>query len=182
MKVGIGQDSHRFDFEDKEKKLVLGGVVFENEPALLGNSDADVILHALTNAISGITCVNILGKISDKMCLEDGITDSKEYLYKSLEYLNDLKISNVSISVEGLIPKMSPKIPKIRESIANLLNIPPNCVGITATTGEGLADWLAWIARERTVRSAKRQESIQALKRRVTELEGRLAVIQSSRV
>lgn len=55
-------------------------------------------------------------------------------------------------------------------------------IRVSATTGEGLADWLAWIARERTVLSAKRQESIQALKRRVTELEGRLAVIQSSRV
>ena len=70
MRVGIGQDSHKFDFNDKSKKLILGGVVFENHPPLEGNSDADVVLHAITNAISGVTCVNILGKISDELCLE----------------------------------------------------------------------------------------------------------------
>ena len=68
MKVAIGQDSHRFDFENKNKPLVLGGVTFENETGLLGNSDADVVLHSITNAISGITTVNILGKIADDMC------------------------------------------------------------------------------------------------------------------
>ncbi len=52
MKVSIGQDSHRFDFENKEKKLVLGGVIFENENPMKANSDGDVILHAITNAIS----------------------------------------------------------------------------------------------------------------------------------
>jgi len=83
MKVGIGQDSHRFDFDNKDKKLVLGGVVLEGYPPLKGNSDADVILHSLTNAISGVTCVNILGKISDELCLEKGITDSKVYLKRS---------------------------------------------------------------------------------------------------
>lgn len=69
MKVAIGQDSHSFDFsKNTDKKLILGGVVFENHVPLLGNSDADVILHSLTNAISGITCVNIIGKVSDDMC------------------------------------------------------------------------------------------------------------------
>ena len=79
MKVGIGQDSHRFDFENKNKKLVLGGVIFENETPLLGNSDADVVLHAITNAVSGVTCVNVLGKKTDEMC-KSGITDSEYYV------------------------------------------------------------------------------------------------------
>lgn len=52
MKVAIGQDSHRFDFENKEKKLKLGGVIFEEAPAPYANSDGDVVLHAITNAIS----------------------------------------------------------------------------------------------------------------------------------
>ena len=64
MKVSIGQDSHRFDFENKEKKLVLGGVVFDKEIPMSANSDGDVILHAITNAISGITCKNILRRSS----------------------------------------------------------------------------------------------------------------------
>lgn len=138
MKVGIGQDSHRFDFNNKEKALILGGVVFPNHPPLSGNSDADVILHSLTNAVSGVTCVNILGKISDDMCLVKGITDSREYLKEALKYLGNSKIIHVSIAIECLTPKISPKIPEIRNSISRLLGISPESIGITATTGEGL--------------------------------------------
>ena len=139
MKVGIGQDSHRFDFDNKEKKLILGGVIFENEPPLLGNSDADVVLHAITNAVSGVTSINILGKISDEMC-KNGITDSKEYLKEALKYL-DSKIVHISVSIEALSPKISPKVEEIRKSIANILGITENSVGITATTGEGLTEF-----------------------------------------
>jgi len=141
MKVGIGQDSHRFDFNNKEKKLILGGVVFEDCPPLEGNSDADVILHSITNAISGVTCVNILGEISDDMCLNKGIIDSREYLKKALKYLKESKIVHVSISIECLIPKITPKIPEIRSSISKLLGVPENCIGINATTGEGLTQF-----------------------------------------
>lgn len=138
MKVAIGQDSHRFDFDNKEKKLVLGGVIFEG-PALSANSDGDVVLHAITNAISGITCINILGKIADEMC-KSGVTDSKEYLKKAMEYLEE-KIVHISISIEGKVPKISPKVEEMRESISNILGIKKNQVGITATTGEGLTEF-----------------------------------------
>ena len=68
MKVSIGQDSHRFNLKNIEnKKLILGGIVFDGEPPLEANSDGDVVLHAITNAISGITCINILGKVADEM-------------------------------------------------------------------------------------------------------------------
>ncbi len=141
MKVGIGQDSHRFDFENKDKKFVLGGVVFEGVTPMAGNSDADALLHALTNAISGITCVNILGKTADNMCLEKGITDSSEYLKEALKYLVDVKIVHVSISIECSYPKITPKIPEMRKVISRLLSIPENSTGITATTGEGLTEF-----------------------------------------
>lgn len=143
MKVGIGQDSHRFDFNNEKKKLVLGGVVFEGCPPLDGNSDADVVLHSITNAVSGITCVNILGEISDELCLNQGITDSRVYLKEALKYLyaNESKIVHISISIECKTPKITPKIPEMRKSIADLLELPENCVGITATTGEGLTQF-----------------------------------------
>jgi 2-C-methyl-D-erythritol 2,4-cyclodiphosphate synthase len=141
MRVGIGQDSHKFDFEDKRKKLILGGIVFENHAPLMGNSDADVILHALVNAISGITCMNILGDICDEMCLEKNIKDSREYVKEALKYMGENRISHVSFSVECLTPKISPKIHEIRKSISGLLKIPENCIGITATTGEGLTQF-----------------------------------------
>ena len=137
MKAAIGQDSHRFE-ESPGKPLILGGVVFPGEPGLLANSDGDVVLHAITNAVSGITGQNILGKIADEMC-RSGITDSAEYLRKALEFLHG-RVSHVSLSMECLRPKISPMIPEMREHIAGLLGVEPYAIGITATTGEGLTD------------------------------------------
>lgn len=139
VKVSIGQDSHRFDFDNTEKKLVLGGVTFDGAP-LLANSDGDVVLHALTNAVSSITGVNILGAIADKIYLEDGITDSRAYLMEALKYFKGT-ITHVSFSIECSVPKLSPGIPEMKKSIASLLNINESSVGITATTGEGLTDF-----------------------------------------
>ncbi len=139
MKVSIGQDSHKIDYENKEKKLILGGIEFEEDFSLLANSDGDVVLHALTNAISGITCKNILGNISDEMC-RSGKKDSEEYLKEALKYLKE-KIAHVSISIECQIPKINPKVEEMRKHIADILQIQENNVGITATTGEGLTEF-----------------------------------------
>ena len=125
MKAAIGQDSHRFE-EGYGKPLILGGVVFSGEVGLLANSDGDVVLHAITNAVSGITGRNILGRVADEMC-QSGITDSAEYLREAL-------------SMECLRPKISPMIPAMQEKIAELLGVEPAAIGITATTGEGLTD------------------------------------------
>lgn len=139
MKVAIGQDSHRIDYNNKEKKLILGGIEFQEDYSLSANSDGDVVLHAITNAVSGITCKNILGKISDDMC-NSGITNSEEYLKEALKYLKE-KIVHVSISIECQTPKISPKVEEMRKNIARILQIEENCVGITATTGEGLTEF-----------------------------------------
>ena len=141
IKVAIGQDSHRFELEDNNKELVLGGVVIKGERGLSGNSDADVILHALTNAISGITTVNILGAKADALCLGKGIKDSRIYLDKALEYLDGYKITHLSFTIEALKPKLSPHLDTIRQSIATIMSINVNSVAITATTGEGLTDF-----------------------------------------
>ena len=138
----IGQDSHAFEKKsDPSKPLKLGGYVIPDSGLTLkANSDGDVILHALTNAISGITCKNILGAVADELC-KSGITDSAEYLKLAL---NDLKGSGrelirISISVEAKKPKLAPHIENIRSSIASLTHIAPGSVGITATSGEGLS-------------------------------------------
>lgn len=139
MKVAIGQDSHRIDCNNSNKKLILAGIEFEEKFSLVANSDGDVILHAITNAISGITCKNIIGKISDDMC-KSGIKDSEEYLKEALKYLEE-KIVHVSIAIECQIPKISPKVEEMRSNIARILQIKENSVGITATTGEGLTEF-----------------------------------------
>lgn len=141
FKVGIGQDSHRFVEEGDIKELVLGGVTIPGERGLAGNSDADVILHALTNGISGVTGVNILGGKADELCLGEGITDSVVYLKKGLEYLGDWRVTHVSFTVEAKTPKLKPHVDAIRENVAKLLGITMSDVCLTATTGEGLTDF-----------------------------------------
>jgi 2-C-methyl-D-erythritol 2,4-cyclodiphosphate synthase len=137
MKCAIGQDSHRFS-DDIDRKLILGGIEITGHKGLKGNSDADVILHALINAVSGITGVNILGEKADLMCLEKGITDSSMYLREALKFLDGGRISHVSFTIECLTPRLSQYIPSIKDSIASLLGIGCSNVGITATSGEGL--------------------------------------------
>jgi 2-C-methyl-D-erythritol 2,4-cyclodiphosphate synthase len=136
-RTGLGQDSHRFEASPSGKPLKLAGVVFEGESALDGNSDADVVLHALCNAITGVHGVVVLGKRTDELCRE-GITDSKAYVRETLDHLGSLKISHVSISLECLRPKIAPKIDAMRESLAQLLTLDFRDVAITAHTGEGL--------------------------------------------
>jgi 2-C-methyl-D-erythritol 2,4-cyclodiphosphate synthase len=134
----IGQDSHRFEERNSKKPLMLGGVRIKGCPGLAGNSDADVVLHALTNAVSGMSGVNILGKMSDGMCLKQGIKDSRAYLKKALETLGDYRLVHVSVAIEAKRPKLETHIPAIRRSLAKLCGCAASDIGITATTGEGL--------------------------------------------
>lgn len=141
MKSSIGQDSHRFDLQEKGKKCILGGIIFEEVPALAANSDGDVVFHAITNAISGITCRNILGSVADEMC-RAGITDSREYLKVALKDLETQghRVIHLSLSIECQKPRISPRVEEMRASVAGALRISPCQVGITATTGEQLTD------------------------------------------
>lgn len=136
IKTGLGQDSHAFD-PNPSKPLILGGIEFDPTQGLRGNSDADVILHSLTNAISSITGKNILGAKADSLC-QQGITDSREYLALALADLGEWQINHVAISIECLVPKISPKMQQLKANIARLMHTTLDNIGITATTGEGL--------------------------------------------
>ena len=137
VRTGLGQDSHRFEDAPSGKVLRLAGLAFEGEPALEGNSDADVVLHALCNALTGVHGVVVLGQRTDEMC-QEGITDSRAYVKETLEFLGSLKLSHVSVSLECLRPKIAPKIGAMRQSLAELLTLDFRDVAITAHTGEGL--------------------------------------------
>jgi 2-C-methyl-D-erythritol 2,4-cyclodiphosphate synthase len=141
FKTSIGQDSHRFEPEGSAKPLLLGGVEVPGCPGLTGNSDADVILHAVINAVSGISGINILGKIADELCIKKGITDSRVYLEKALDTLKDYKVTHLSLSIEGKRPNLEPHIQDIKRSLAELLSLTPSDIGLTATTGEGLSEF-----------------------------------------
>lgn len=140
VKTGLGLDSHRFH-EDRtiDKPLLLGGVNFDSELALKGNSDADVVLHAIADAISSITGNTIIGAKADELC-QQGIIDSREYLKLALADLEEYTISHVAIALECQRPKIDPMVESMRNSIAGLLKIAFSDVGITATSGEALTD------------------------------------------
>ena len=141
MRAGIGQDSHRFA-KEKDGGCLLAGVLFEDAPALEANSDGDVVYHAVCNAVSGITGLNILGARADALC-RSGVTDSAEYVREAMGDLQKMgfRPENLSVSIECGRPKITPKIPAMRENLAALLNLKPRDIGITATTGEGLTDF-----------------------------------------
>jgi len=140
----IGQDSHRFVeevYDPSSNFLMLGGIKIPYERQFLANSDGDVVLHAITNAISGATGINVLGGAADVYCLEQGIKDSSVYIKEALKDLGDNEIIHVSMTIECLRPKLKMHIPSMKERVGELLGISPSRVGITATTGEGLTEF-----------------------------------------
>ena len=137
----LGQDSHRFGEPGGTCSIMLGGVSIPSDRPVIANSDGDVILHAITNAISGYTGKIVLGGIADKLCLEEGIKDSSVFLEKAIEDISGAKIIHCSVSVECLVPKIKPHLDAIRSKIAELLDLPESSVGLTATTGEGLTSF-----------------------------------------
>jgi 2-C-methyl-D-erythritol 2,4-cyclodiphosphate synthase len=141
VKTGLGQDSHKFNREAKKKELTIGGIKIAGALPLLGNSDADVVLHAITNAFSSISGTPVLGALADELCLQQGITDSKIYLKAALEPLQDYTVSHIAVSIEASTPKMLKYILKMRASIAKIVGIGIDEVGITATSGEGLTEF-----------------------------------------
>lgn len=140
-RIGVGLDSHRFS-QDGEKGLVLGGVVFSDEVKLVGNSDADVVLHSIFNAVSSGMGWGSISLTADEMCLEKGITDSSEYLKVLMKKVWDegFEVNNLSIVIEGKQPKIEPKVEVMKNAISEILKIEKSRIGITATSGEGLSD------------------------------------------
>ena len=141
FRIGFGQDSHRFS-SNKSKKLVLGGYILPNEIGLEANSDGDVILHALFNAISTAIGERSLGYYSDEMCRK-GVTDSKEYLKVILNKLKqkNYQINNVSIMMEAAKPKLEKYTDKIKDSLSKILKLEKERIGIAYTSGEGLTSF-----------------------------------------
>ncbi len=141
FRIGCGQDSHKFS-ANKNKKLTLGGCIIPNEIGLEANSDGDLILHALFNAISSAIGENSLGYYADDM-LKKGIVGSREYLKVILKKLNDknLKINNVSVSIEAKKPKLEKYTDEIKKSLSKILNLEKEKIGITYTSGEELTSF-----------------------------------------
>lgn len=137
MRVGIGYDVHRLT-EDRE--LILGGVTIPYEKGLLGHSDADVLLHAIMDALLGAAALGDIGKhFPDSDPAYRGIS-SLELLKKvgGLLEENCYLIENIDATIIAQAPKMRPYIETMRENIARTLGIAPEQINVKATTEEGL--------------------------------------------
>lgn len=141
VRTGIGQDSHRFLPPNSSKPCVIGGLIFDDAPGFNANSDGDVVLHAICNAISSLTGILILGNIADDLCLKDGITDSEVYLVEAMKTLGNQHVTHVAVTIEAKKPKFKHRLVEMRQNIARIMNLDISQVGITATSGEGLTDF-----------------------------------------
>ena len=141
VRTGHGQDSRRFLPSDSTKPCVIGGLIFDGVPGFNANSDGDVVLHAICNAISSLTHVLIMGNVADDLCLKDGITSSEVYVLEAMKTLDGQRIVYVSITLEGKRPAFKERFLEMRENIARILRLDISQVGITAISGEGLTDF-----------------------------------------
>lgn len=135
FRVGIGQDSHMF--EEKLKGLTLAGINLKNELKLKANSDGDVVLHAIFNALSQAIGDMSLGFYADQEC-KKGIKNSKEYIKLILKKIKkqSFTINSLGIMIEASNPKIDPLVKEMKKSLSSLLGLIPQRIGITATTGE----------------------------------------------
>lgn len=137
MRIGIGYDVHRLE---TGRELILGGVKIECDYGLLGHSDADVLIHAVMDALLGAAALGDIGKhFPDTDPAYQGI--SSMALLKQVGLLldeNRFLIENIDATIIAQAPKMRPHIDRMRENIAQALGIEIRQVNVKATTEEGL--------------------------------------------
>ena len=139
MRSGIGYDIHRLG---KKRRLLLGGVEIPYEKGLIGHSDADVLLHAVSDAILGAAALGDIGRhFPDTDPAFEGVS-SLLLLEKVNELVNKAgyEINNIDSTVVCEEPKLAGYIGEMRENISEALGIPVNDVSVKATTNEGLGD------------------------------------------
>ena len=137
MRIGMGYDVHRLV---TERDLIIGGVKIPYEKGLLGHSDADVLLHAIMDALLGAAALGDIGKhFPDSDPQYKGISSIKllEHVAKLLED-NHFVIDNIDATIIAQAPKMRPYIDQMNENIAKALGIELNRINVKATTEEGL--------------------------------------------
>ncbi len=137
MRIGIGYDVHRLV---KGRKLILGGIEIPFAKGLLGHSDADVLIHAVCDALLGAAGSGDIGRhFPDTDPEFEGIS-SMELLQRvhKIIHAKDFSVVNVDTTILAEIPKLQPYLEFMQNKIAGILGIMQPCVNIKATTTEGL--------------------------------------------
>ncbi len=137
MRIGHGYDVHKLV---KNRKLILGGVDIPYEKGLLGHSDADVLLHAISDALLGAAALGDIGKHFPDTDMTFKNADSRVLLRQVVELIKQkgYKIGNIDCTVIAQKPKLKDYIETMRVNIAADCNIDVLCVNVKATTEEGL--------------------------------------------
>ena len=137
MRIGHGYDVHRLV---EGRKLILGGVEIPFEKGLLGHSDADVLAHAVMDALLGAAALGDIGTLFPDSDPAYKGADSLELLRRVTAVLgeNGYRVGNVDATVLAQRPKLAPHIPLMRERLAAAMGIDPGRVSVKATTEEGL--------------------------------------------
>lgn len=137
MRIGHGYDVHRFS---ENRKCIIGGVNIPCELGLLGHSDADVLLHAISDALLGAAALGDIGKLFPDTSPEFEGADSLVLLEKVVDVLSGkgYKIGNIDSTVIAQMPKMAPYINEMRANIARACKCDVDCVSVKATTEEKL--------------------------------------------
>lgn len=135
FRVGSGHDSHRLV---EGRPLVLGGVRIEHARGLAGHSDADAVLHAVTDALLGAAGLGDIGDAYPDTDPRWKDADSAIFLAGALERLNRLgwKTVNLDITIFAQEPKLGPSKAAIRANVAKLVGLPEDAVNVKAKTGE----------------------------------------------
>ncbi len=137
IRVGFGIDVHRFV---ENRDLWIGGVKIPYEYGLAGHSDADVLIHAICDALLGAANLRDIGFQFPDTSDEFLNIDSKILLRRTGELLEakGYRINNIDSTVAAQAPKLNPHIPEMQQVMASVLGIDPDCLSIKATTTEKL--------------------------------------------
>ena len=137
MRIGHGYDVHKFA---DDRKLIIGGVEMPYEKGLLGHSDADVLLHAVSDALLGAAALGDIGKHFPDNSTEFLNIDSRILLRRVVTLLKEkgYTVGNIDATVIAQKPKMAPYIDQMRQNIADDCGVSVDCVNVKATTEEGL--------------------------------------------
>lgn len=137
MRIGNGYDVHRLA---KDRRLILGGVWIPYEKGLLGHSDADVLAHAVTDALLGAAALGDIGKLFPDTDAKWKDADSMKLLAAVADLLGEkgYSVVNIDATVLAQAPKLASHISQMRENIAHACGILPDQVSVKATTEEGL--------------------------------------------
>ncbi len=135
MRVGQGFDVHALV---AGRRLVIGGVVIPHDKGLEGHSDADVLLHAICDALLGAAALGDIGRHFPDTDARYAGADSRALLREVGKKIKDCRILNIDATIVAQAPRMAPHIPQMIRNIASDLGIEPGAVNVKATTTEGL--------------------------------------------